>query len=85
MASEALEPQPQQGLVSAPKPAAPTWDEIGEGFETLGKVGLAMAVGFSAAGLFCRLADQGKVKIPSISSLLLPRPTDTNSRPNKDR
>lgn len=49
----------------------PTWNEIGEGFETLGKVGLAMAIGFSAAGLFCRLAEQGKVRVPSLAGLVL--------------
>jgi hypothetical protein len=53
------------------RPVPPTWNEIGEGFETLGKVGLAMAIGFSAAGLFCRLAEQGKVRVPSLSGLVL--------------
>lgn len=54
----------------------PSWGEIGEGFETLGKVGLAMAIGFSAAGLFCRLAEQGKVRVPNLAHLALqpPRP-----------
>ncbi len=37
----------------------------------MGKVGLAMAVGFSAASLFCRLAQQGKVRIPPLNALLL--------------
>lgn len=66
------------------RPVAPTWSEIGEGFETLGKVGLAMAVGFSAAGLFCRLAEQGKVRVPSLSTLVLspPRP-DPSPRPSR--
>lgn len=63
-------------LPSSERVTPPTWDEIGEGFETLGKVGLAMAVGFSAAGLFCRLAQQGKVKVPSISALLSTPPTE---------
>jgi len=48
-----------------------TWDEIGDTFETMGKIGLAMAVGMSAAGLFCRLAEQGKVRVPTLSSLVL--------------
>lgn len=52
----------------------PTWDEIGESFETMGKVGLAMAIGFSTAGLFCRLAQQGKVRVPSLTGMLLQRP-----------
>lgn len=57
--------------------ASPSWCEIGESFETLGKVGLAVAVGFSAAGLFCRLADQGKIRIPALVNLLLKQTPDT--------
>lgn len=53
------------------RPPAPSWSEIGESFETLGKVGLAMAIGFSAAGLFCRLAEQGKVRVPSLTSMVV--------------
>lgn len=63
-------------LPSTQQGTPPTWDEIGEGFETLGKVGLAMAVGFSAAGLFCRLAQQGKVKVPGISALVNASPPE---------
>ena len=68
------------------KLAPPTWSEIGEGFETLGKVGLAMAIGFSAAGLFCRLAEQGKVRVPSLpgmvlNSALTPKPEPPNPAP----
>lgn len=86
VASNELQPQPEQtSLTAAEKPVAPTWDEIGESFETLGKVGLAMAIGFSAAGLFCRLAEQGKVKIPNLSSLLLPRPGEPTTRQSKER
>lgn len=58
--------------VVARKPVA-TWNDIGDGFETLGKVGLALAIGLSAAGLFCRLADQGKVRVPTLSGLVLNR------------
>lgn len=50
-----------------------SWDEIGDSFETLGKVGLALAIGMSAAGLFCKLAEQGKVRVPSLTSLVLGR------------
>jgi hypothetical protein len=50
-----------------------TWDEIGDAFETMGKVGLAMAVGMSAAGLFCRLAQQGKIKVPTLSGMMVNR------------
>lgn len=52
----------------------PSWNELGESFETMGKLSLALAVGLSAAGLFCKLADQGKVKIPTLSSLMTSRP-----------
>lgn len=55
----------------ASRPKPPSWNDIGDGFETMGKVGLAMAVGFSAASLFCRLAQQGKVRIPPLNALLL--------------
>jgi hypothetical protein len=58
-------------LGPAERPGPPSWSEIGESFETLGKVGLAMAIGFSAAGLFCRLAEQGKVKVPSLPAMVL--------------
>lgn len=56
----------------------PTWNELGESFETMGKLSLALAVGLSAAGLFCKLADQGKVKIPTLSGLLAPRSERTD-------
>ncbi len=68
--SNAITPSPER-LPTQDRHAQPSWDDIGEGFETLGKVGLAMAIGFSAAGLFCRLAQQGKVKVPSLSALLV--------------
>ncbi|MFA5504445.1 MAG: hypothetical protein WC314_15320 [Vulcanimicrobiota bacterium] len=58
----------QQGL-EAHRP--PTWDELGETFETMGKLSLALAVGMSAAALFCRLAEQGKIRVPSVSTLLV--------------
>ena len=51
-----------------------SWNEIGDAFETMGKVGLAMAIGMSAAGLFCRLAEQGKVRVPTLTGLLTNRP-----------
>lgn len=76
--SNAITPSPNR-LPTQDKPTPPSWDDIGEGFETLGKVGLAMAIGFSAAGLFCRLAQQGKVKVPSLSALLVSnKPNETS-------
>jgi len=46
------------------------WDEIGEAFETMGKVGLAMTVGFTAAALFCRWADQRELKASSVKHVI---------------
>ena len=56
-----------------------SWNEIGDAFETMGKVGLAMAIGMSAAGLFCRLAEQGKVRVPTLTGLLTNRPDSRTS------
>lgn len=61
----------------------PTWDELGDQFETMGKIGVALAVGFSAAGLFCKLAHQGRVKIPSMTSLLLNPDADVTKNSSK--
>ena len=62
-----------------------TWNDIGDAFETVGKVGLAMAIGMSAAGLFCRLAEQGKVRVPTLTGLLVNRPEPkSNDKKSKD-
>lgn len=55
-----------------PRPTLPAddWQAIGEAFETMGKVGLAMTVGFTAAALFCRWADQRKLKASSVKKVL---------------
>lgn len=66
MMTQAVTSQSPQ-LPTQHRASPPTWDEIADSFETLGKVGLAMAIGFSAAGLFCRLAQQGKVKVPNLA------------------
>lgn len=73
----------QSESVVLPNKTRVTWGEIGESFEAMGKIGLALAVGMSAAGLFCKLADQGKVRIPSISDLVLPR-NDSNRPQRKE-
>lgn len=55
----------------APGKSRPSdWDEIGEAFETMGKIGLAMTVGFTAAALFCRWADQKKLKASSVKQVI---------------
>ena len=74
--------RPSESVV-LPNKTQVTWGEIGESFEAMGKIGLALAVGMSAAGLFCKLADQGKVRIPSISDLVLPR-NDSSRTQRKD-
>lgn len=53
-------------------PARPAndWQILGETFESMGKVGLALTVGFSAAAVFCKAVDSGKLKVPSVMSLM---------------
>lgn len=46
------------------------WEVIGETFEAMGKVGLAMTVGFTVAAAFCKLVDSGKVRLPKASTLI---------------
>jgi hypothetical protein len=62
-----------------------TWNDIGDGFETFGKIGLALAIGMSAAGLFCRLAEQGKVRVPTLSGLVLNRGDQPKTQGHKTR
>jgi hypothetical protein len=66
-----LQAAPQPGQLWQ-KPAANDWQVLSETFETMGKVGLAMTVGFAAAGMFCKLVDSGHVKLPSVASLVMP-------------
>lgn len=46
------------------------WEAIGEAMETMGKIGLAMTVGFTAAALFCRWADQKRLKTSAVKQVL---------------
>ena len=46
------------------------WEEIGEAFETAGKISLALTVGLAAAALFCRWADQRKLKASSVKQVI---------------
>ena len=80
--AEAIEKKPSTRGLTHNQSRPASWDEIGDAFETMGKVGLALAVGMSAAGLFCRLAQQGKIKVPTLSSLVVNRTQPkTNGRP----
>ncbi len=49
------------------------WLQLSEKFERWGRAGIAISIGLSAAGLFCRLADQGKVNVPVLTGLVLNR------------
>lgn len=46
------------------------WQVLGDTFETMGKVGLALTVGFTAAAVFCRWAERRKLKAPSVTEVL---------------
>lgn len=61
--------QPQSLQVASPPPDE-DWAVLGDTFEAMGKVGLALTVGFAAAALFCRWADQRKLKVPPARELL---------------
>lgn len=51
-------------------PSRPSeWEAIGEAMETMGKIGLAMTVGFTAAALFCRWADQKRLKTSAVKKV----------------
>ena len=68
----------------APQSRPVTWGEVGDAFESMGKIGLAMAIGLSAAGLFCRLADQGKVRVPNLAGMVLGREPETDEKKKKE-
>lgn len=61
-----------------------TWGEVGDTFESMGKVGMALAIGLSAAGLFCRLADQGKIRVPNLAGMILSREPETDEKRKKE-
>ncbi|MBS2034151.1 hypothetical protein JST97_04140 [bacterium] len=48
--------------IPQPAPRSSDWEAIGEAMETMGKIGLALTVGFTAAAVFCRWADQKRLK-----------------------
>jgi len=63
-------PVPTPGHLPALRDPAEDWQVLGDTFEALGKAGLAMTVGFSVAAVFCKLVDNGKIKLPNLISLM---------------
>ena len=69
---------PSSGPQLPAKPAN-EWQILGETFESMGKVGLALTVGFSAAAVFCKAVDSGKLKVPSVMSLMAQASTSSEN------
>lgn len=42
------------------------WRALGNAFEGMCKAGLALTIGFSVAAMFCRMVEQGKVRLPDL-------------------
>ena len=76
----------QQRALATPQPVN-DWQILGETFETMGKVGLAMTVGFSVAAAFCKMVDSGRIKLPKASTLMQlvstdePKAKETSTQP----
>jgi len=70
MSSTVPTPSKPTSLEVSNRPPNDDWQILGETFEVMGKVGLALTVGFTAAAVFCRLADQRKLKVPAIQEVL---------------
>lgn len=65
-----LVPAQQQPTRMVPAKPPSDWQVMSETFETMGKVGLAMTVGFSVAAAFCKMVDSGRIKMPSVANVL---------------
>lgn len=62
---------PRRLQVREPHPqTVDDWEVLGDTFEAMGKVGLALTVGFTAAAVFCRWAERRKLKAPSLKEVL---------------
>lgn len=70
MSSQLPTPTQPQSLQVAQPPRPDDWELLGETFETMGKIGLALTVGFTAAAVFCRWADQRKLKVPAVKEVI---------------
>ena len=70
MSTSVPTPSKPQSLQIAERHAQSDWEVLGETFEAMGKVGLALTVGFTAAAVFCRWADQRKLKVPAVQEVL---------------
>lgn len=64
------ESHPRQLLIPANHKPQTDWQILGDSFEAMGKVGLAMTVGFTVAAAFCKLIDSGRVKLPKAENLV---------------
>ena len=51
----------------------------------MGKIGFALAIGLSAAGIFCRLADQGKVRVPNLAGMILAKESSVDSKDKREK
>jgi hypothetical protein len=66
-----LQPQPTQPRSLEVRQKPPDdWEVLGDTFEAMGKIGLALTVGFTAAAVFCRWADQRKLKVPAVAEMV---------------
>ena len=75
---------PQSSLAPRQGQNPNDWEVIGETFEAMGKVGLAMTVGFTVAAAFCKLVESGKVRIPKASTLVqLITAQEQDSKPSR--
>ncbi len=60
------------------------WQALGEAFEAMGKAGLALTIGFTVAAGVCKMAQQGKLKLPDflgMVGLTPPAPAGKEERP----
>ncbi|HIB67660.1 MAG TPA: hypothetical protein EYO33_21810 [Phycisphaerales bacterium] len=73
------------GSELAPRSRPVTWGEVGDTFESMGKIGFALAIGLSAAGIFCRLADQGKVRVPNLAGMILAKESSVDSKDKREK
>ncbi|MEW6277505.1 MAG: hypothetical protein AB1758_02700 [Candidatus Eremiobacterota bacterium] len=67
-----ITPAEQPNTALAPQRRPDDWQALGEAFEAMGKAGLALTIGFTVAATVCKLAQQGRLKLPDLLSFLQP-------------